>query len=103
MAKDDTASSKMKRKAYEKALRKLQVQLCHLQEWVKEKKLRGIIIFEGRDAAGKGCTIQAHTEKVSPRVFRVIALPAPSDRQKSQMYMQRYVEQFPAGSEIVIF
>jgi polyphosphate kinase len=102
MAKDD-AASKMKRKAYEKELRKLQVQLCHLQEWVKAKKLRVIIIFEGRDAAGKGGTIKALTEKVSPRVFRVCALPAPSDRQKTQMFMQRYIEQFPAGGEIVIF
>jgi polyphosphate kinase len=102
MAKDD-AASKMKRKAYEKELRKLQVELCHLQEWVKAKKLRVIIIFEGRDAAGKGGTIKALTEKVSPRVFRVCALPAPSDRQKSQMFMQRYIEQFPAGGEIVIF
>jgi polyphosphate kinase 2 len=103
MAKDGTDSSKMKRKDYEKELRKLQVQLCHLQEWVREKKLRVIIIFEGRDAAGKGGSIKALTEKVSPRVFRVIALPAPSDRQKSQMFMQRYIEQFPAGGEIVIF
>jgi polyphosphate kinase 2 len=93
----------MKRKTYEKELRKLQVQLCHLQEWVKEKKLRVIVIFEGRDAAGKGGTIKALTEKVSPRVFRVVALPAPSDRQKAQMFMQRYIEQFPAGGEIVIF
>jgi len=103
MAKDDTASSKMKRKDYEKELRKLQVQLCHLQEWVKEKKLRVIIIFEGRDAAGKGGTIKAIAEKVSPRVFRVVALPAPSDRQKTQLFVQRYIEQFPAGGEIVIF
>jgi polyphosphate kinase len=102
MAKDD-AAPKMKRKAYEKELRKLQVELCHLQEWVKAKKLRVIIIFEGRDAAGKGGTIKALTEKVSPRVFRVCALPAPSDRQKSQMFMQRYIEQFPAAGEIVIF
>jgi polyphosphate kinase 2 len=102
MAKDD-AAPKMKRKAYEKELRKLQVELCHLQEWVKAKKLRVIIIFEGRDAAGKGGTIKALTEKVSPRVFRVCALPAPSDRQKTQMFMQRYIEQFPAGGEIVIF
>src|SRR3954465_11307227 len=94
---------RMKRKAYEKELGKLQVELCHLQEWVKAEKLRVIIIFEGRDAAGKGVTIKALTEKVSPRVFRVCALPAPSDREKSQMFMQRYVEQFPAGGEIVIF
>src|SRR6201987_3233193 len=103
MAKDDAASSKMKRKDYEKELRKLQVQLCHLQEWVKEKKLRVIIIFEGRDAAGKGGTIKALTEKGSPQVFRVCALPAPSHRQKSQLFLQRYIEQFPAGGEIVIF
>src|SRR3984885_5062070 len=103
MAGNGHASSKMKRKAYEKELRKLQVQLCHLQEWVKEKKLRVIIIFEGRDAAGKGGTIKAITEKVSPRVFRVVALPAPSDRQKTQLFVQRYIEQFPAGGEIVIF
>ena len=96
------APSKMKRKAYEKELRKLQVQLCHLQEWVKAEQLRVIILFEGRDAAGKGGTIKALTEKVSPRVFRVVALPAPSDRQKAQLFMQRYVEQFPAGGEIVI-
>jgi polyphosphate kinase 2 len=102
MAKDE-AASKMKRKEYEKELRKLQVQLCHLQEWVKAKKLRVIILFEGRDAAGKGGTIKALTEKVSPRVFRVIALPAPSDRQKAQMFIQRYIEQFPAAGEIVIF
>ena len=101
MAKDD--SEKMKRKEYEKELRKLQVQLCHLQEWVKAEKAKVIIIFEGRDAAGKGGTIKALTEKVSPRVFRVCALPAPSDRQKSQLFLQRYIEQFPAGGEIVIF
>jgi polyphosphate kinase 2 len=93
----------MKRKAYEKELRKLQVGLCHLQEWVKEKKLRVIILFEGRDAAGKGGTIKAITEKVSPRVFRVIALPAPSDREKSQMFVQRYMQHFPAAGEITIF
>ncbi|MEO8317181.1 MAG: polyphosphate kinase 2 [Bradyrhizobium sp.] len=96
-------SAKMKRKDYEKELRELQVQLCHLQEWVKAQKLKVIIIFEGRDAAGKGGTIKALTEKVSPRVFRVCALPAPSDRQKSQLFLQRYIEQFPAGGEIVIF
>jgi polyphosphate kinase 2 len=103
MANRNTASSKMERKAYEKELRKLQVELCHLQEWVKEKKLRVIVLFEGRDAAGKGGTIKAITEKVSPRVFRVVALPAPSDREKSQMFMQRYALHFPAGGEIVIF
>jgi polyphosphate kinase len=93
----------VKTKAYEKALRKLQVELCHLQRWVKEKGLRVVIIFEGRDGAGKGGTIRALTERVSPRVFRVIALPAPSDREKSQVYFQRYLEQFPARGEVVIF
>jgi polyphosphate kinase 2 len=93
----------MKRADYEKELRKLQVRLCHLQDWVKEAGLRVIIIFEGRDGAGKGGTIRAITERLSPRVFRVVALPAPSDRQKTQMYMQRYIEQFPAAGEVVIF
>jgi polyphosphate kinase 2 len=102
MAKDEK-TSRMKGKVYEKELHKLQVELCHLQKWVTEKKLRAIILFEGRDAAGKGGTIKAITEKVSPRVFRVVALPAPSDRQKTQMFMQRYVENFPAGGEIIIF
>jgi polyphosphate kinase 2 len=93
----------MKRKDYEKALRELQVELCVLQAWVKEKGLRVIVVFEGRDAAGKGGTIKAITERVSPRVFRVVALPAPSDREKSQLYMQRYLEHAPAAGEIVIF
>ncbi len=95
--------AKMKEKKYVKKLRKLQAELCKLQEWVKHKGLRAIIIFEGRDAAGKGGTIKAITERVSPRVFRVVALPAPSDREKSQMYMQRYMQHFPAAGEIVIF
>jgi polyphosphate kinase 2 len=94
---------KMKRKAYEKELRKLQVQLCRLQDWVKETGQRIIILFEGRDAAGKGGTIKAITERVSPRVFRVVALPAPSDREKTQMFLQRYIERFPAAGEIIIF
>src|SRR6187431_1446914 len=102
MATDEPAEA-MKRKDYEKKLGKLQVELCHLQEWVKTEKLKVIIIFEGRDAAGKGGTIKALTEKVSPRVFRICALPAPSDRQKSQLFLQRYIQQFPAGGEIVIF
>ena len=93
----------MKTAKYEKALRKLQVELCYLQDWVKTKGLRVIIIFEGRDGAGKGGTIRALTERLSPRVFRVIALPAPSDREKSQMYMQRYMQHFPAAGEVVIF
>ena len=96
-------NGRMERKPYEKELRKLQVQLCHLQDWVKEKGARIIILFEGRDAAGKGGTIKALTERVSPRTFRVVALPAPSDRQKSQMFMQRYIQQFPAAGEIIIF
>ena len=93
----------MKRKAYEAELRKLQVELCHLQAWVRRNQLRVIILFEGRDAAGKGGTIKALTERVSPRVFRVVALPAPSDREKTQMFVQRYMQHFPAGGEIVIF
>ena len=94
---------KMKRKAYEKELRKLQVELCYLQDWVKATGARVIIVFEGRDAAGKGGTIKALSERVSPRVFRVTALPAPTEREKSQMFMQRYIERFPAAGEIVIF
>src|SRR5262245_9210256 len=98
-----SADTKMSRKDYEKELEKLQVKLCHLQDWVKSTGHRGIIVFEGRDAAGKGGTIKAITERVSPRVFRVAALPAPSDRQKSQMFIQRYMQHFPAAGEIVIF
>ena len=93
----------MKRQKYEKELEKLQVRLCHLQRWVKEKGLRVVVVFEGRDGAGKGGTIRAITERVSPRVFRVIALPAPSDREKSQVYLQRYLQHFPAAGEVVIF
>ncbi len=93
----------VKHAKYEKALNKLQVELCHLQEWVKATGARVMIVFEGRDGAGKGGTIRAITERVSPRVFRVVALPAPSDRERSQMYMQRYVQHFPAAGEIVIF
>jgi polyphosphate kinase len=105
MAKENS-NEKEKRlsgKRYAKELRKLQTKLCHLQEWVKHKGLRVIVLFEGRDGAGKGGTIRAITERVSPRVFRVVALPAPSDREKSQMYMQRYMNHFPAAGEIVIF
>ena len=94
---------KLKAKQYEKQLRELQAQLCRLQDWVKHKGLRVIIVFEGRDAAGKGGTIRALTERVSPRVFRVVALPAPSDREKSQMYLQRFMAHFPAAGEVVIF
>jgi polyphosphate kinase 2 len=94
---------RMKRKEYEEELEKLQARLVMLQEWVKHKGLRVIVIFEGRDAAGKGGTIKALTERVSPRVFRLVALPAPSDREKTQMYLQRYTAHFPSGGEIVIF
>ena len=100
---DENGHSKLKRKEYEKELHRLQVELCHLQAWVKETGERVILIFEGRDGAGKGGTIKAITERVSPRVFRVVALPAPSDREKSQMYIQRYAQHFPAAGEIVIF
>ena len=105
MKKDQSPSgeTKLKSKDYDKELRKLQGELCKLQEWVKYKGLRVIIVFEGRDAAGKGGTIRALTERVSPRVFRTVALPAPSDREKSQMYMQRYMAHFPAKGEVVIF
>jgi len=95
--------SKLKNKQYMKELQRLQAELCHLQEWVKAKGHRVILVFEGRDGAGKGGTIKAITERVSPRVFRVVALPAPSDREKSQMYIQRYIPHFPAAGEIVIF
>ena len=93
----------MKRAKYEKTLNELQVRLCHLQRWVKENRLRVVIVFEGRDGAGKGGTIRAITERLSPRVFRVVALPAPSDREKSQVYIQRYLQHFPASGEVVIF
>jgi polyphosphate kinase 2 len=96
-------SRKLKRDEYEEELRRLQGELCALQTWVKAKGLRVIVVFEGRDGAGKGGTIRAITERVSPRVFRVVALPAPSDREKTQMYMQRYMQHFPAAGEIVIF
>jgi polyphosphate kinase len=95
--------TRMKRKDYEKELQKLQVQLCDLQAWVKQQGLRAIIVFEGRDAAGKGGTIKAITERVSPRVFRVVAVPAPSDREKTQMFLQRYMRHFPAAGEVIIF
>lgn len=105
MAKSSSSAGKEKlsRKDYEKELGKLQAELCKLQEWVKSKGLRVIVVFEGRDAAGKGGTIKAMTERVSPRVFRSVALPAPSDREKSQMYLQRYMQHFPAAGEVVIF
>jgi polyphosphate kinase 2 len=98
-----TEETSMKRKEYEKELRKLQTRLCKLQEWVVHAGLRVVVVFEGRDAAGKGGTIKAITERVSPRIFRVVALPAPSDREKSQLYAQRYMQHFPGAGEIVIF
>src|ERR1700747_873151 len=105
MAKDQVSGDqpKLKRKQYEKELRRLQAELCHLQDWVKLKGLRIVIVFEGRDGAGKGGTIRAITERVSPRIFQKVALPAPSDREKTQLYMQRYIQHFPAAGEIVIF
>jgi polyphosphate kinase 2 len=93
----------LKDKEYAKELKKLHIELVKLQEWVKHKGLKVCIVFEGRDGAGKGGTIKAITERVSPRVFRVVALPAPTEREKSQMYMQRYVPHFPAAGEVVIF
>src|SRR6516165_5873284 len=103
MTADNSKSKKMKRKEYEKLLQKLQVELCRLQDWVKAEGAKIIIVFEGRDAAGKGGTIKAITERVSPRAFRVVALPAPSDQEKTQMFVQRYIAHFPAAGEIVIF
>lgn len=97
------AKKKMKRKDYEKELARLHVELVKLQQWVIQKGLRICIVFEGRDGAGKGGTIKAITERVSPRIFRVVALPAPTEREKSQMYLQRYVRYLPAAGEIVIF
>lgn len=97
------AKPKMSNKEYATEMRKLQVELCRLQDWVKSTGQRIIVVFEGRDGAGKGGTIRALTERVSPRVFRVVALPAPSDREKTQMYMQRYLPHFPAAGEVVIF
>jgi len=93
----------MHRKEFELELHRLQEELCKLQDWIRYKGQRIVVVFEGRDAAGKGGTIRAITERVSPRVFRLVALPAPSDREKSQMYIQRYMQHFPAAGEIVVF
>jgi polyphosphate kinase 2 len=101
--REKSSPPKLKNKAYVEELRHLQAELCRLQDWVKQNGLRVIVIFEGRDGAGKGGTIRAMTERVSPRIFRLVALPAPSDREKSQMYMQRYMQHFPAAGEVVIF
>jgi len=103
MRKKNEDDGTLKRKQYERKLRKLHVELVRLQEWVKHKGLKICLVFEGRDGAGKGGVIKAITERVSPRVFRVVALPAPTDREKSQMYVQRYLPHFPAAGEIVIF
>lgn len=100
---NDTPKPKLKGKEYAKELTKLQTELCLLQDWVKQTGQRIVVVFEGRDAAGKGGTIRALTERVSPRIFRVIALPAPTDREKTQLYIQRYITHFPAAGEIVIF
>jgi len=97
------STSKLTKKVYEKELEKLHVELVKLQQWVVAKGLKACVVFEGRDGAGKGGCIKSITGRVSPRVFRVVALPAPTEREKSQMYLQRYVEQFPAAGEIVIF
>ena len=99
----DTSTPPLSDKVYNKELRRLHVELVKLQQWVVAKGLKVCIVFEGRDGAGKGGTIKAITERVSPRVFRVVALPAPTEREKSQMYVQRYVKHFPAAGEIVIF
>ncbi len=98
-----SGQKKLKNKVYEPELFKLQVELCKLQEWVKHEGTRAIVLFEGRDAAGKGGVLKRITERVSPRVFRLTALPAPSDREKSQFYIQRYMAHFPAAGEIVLF
>jgi polyphosphate kinase 2 len=100
---ESSERKKLKNKDYERELKKLHVDLVKLQEWVKHKDLKICIVFEGRDGAGKGGTIKAITERVSPRVFRVVALPAPTEREKSQMYVQRYLPHFPAAGEVVIF
>src|SRR5258708_34925617 len=101
--KHDDSDRRLKRKEYEKEIGRLQGELCKLQDWVKYRGLRAIVIFEGRDAAGKGGTIRAITERVSPRIFRLVALPAPSDREKTQRDIQRYMAHFPAAAEIVGF
>ena len=94
---------RMSRKVFDRELEKVQIELCRLQEWVVQKGLRVVVVFEGRDAAGKGGVIKRITERVSPRVFRVVALPAPSERQKTQLYLQRYIPHFPAAGEVILF
>ncbi len=94
---------RMSKKAFDKELERLQVELCRLQEWVVQKGLRVVVLFEGRDAAGKGGVIKRITERVSPRVFRVVALPAPTEREKTQLYIQRYIPHLPAAGEVILF
>jgi polyphosphate kinase 2 len=96
-------TAKMPRKVFEKELRQLQTELCIMQKWIKQEGLRVVVVFEGRDAAGKGGVLKRITERVSPRVFRVVALPTPSDREKSQLYLQRYITHFPAAREVILF
>ena len=109
MANEDRFSQRMNpnrkelKKAYEKELRRLQEELVKLQLWVGHSRARIIIVFEGRDAAGKGGVIKRITERTSPRVFRVVALPAPTERERSQIYFQRYIQHFPAAGEIIVF
>src|SRR5678810_966027 len=100
---DDGEKKELKGKEYDRELKKLHGEIVKLQEWVKHKGLKIAVVFEGRDGAGKGGTIKAITDRVSPRVFRVVALPAPTEREKTQMYMQRYISHLPAAGEIVIF
>ncbi|HEY6924574.1 MAG TPA: hypothetical protein VI653_13970, partial [Steroidobacteraceae bacterium] len=99
----DEKGGKMKNKEYEEHLKKLQGELVKLQLWVQHKGLRIVVVFEGRDTAGKGGVIKAITERVSPRVFRIVALPAPTEREKSQLYIQRYLTHFPAAGEVILF
>ena len=101
--KAETDKDKMSRKAFDKELERLQVELCRLQAWVVQEGLRVVVVFEGRDAAGKGGVIKRITERVSPRVFRVVALPAPTEREKTQLYVQRYIAHMPAAGEVVLF
>ena len=101
--KVSTPDAKLSRKGYEKALLKLQTELCYLQDWVRESGARVVIVLEGRDTAGKGGLIKRMTERVSPRTFRVVALSAPTERDQTKLYLQRYIEHFPAGGEVVIF
>jgi polyphosphate kinase 2 len=103
MTSETSTPKKMKEKEYQRALRPLHGELVALQEWVKSTGAKVCVVFEGRDTAGKGGTIKAITERVSPRVFRVVALPAPTERERSQMYIQRYIPHLPAAGEVVIF